>query len=61
MPKGGKREGAGRKPTYKKAKVQKTVRLPQRWIDILEADFGRFQTGVESLVKRYIETKKQEE
>lgn len=52
---GGKRPGAGRPPRYGEPMTQKTVRLPQGWIDRLVNEFGSFQEAIETLVKdRYL-------
>jgi hypothetical protein len=50
---GGPRPGAGRKSKYGEPMTQKTVRLPQEWIDKLTTDFDSFQEAIETLVKDY--------
>ena len=47
---GGKRTGAGRKARFGIRMTQKTVRLPQEWVDKLVADYGSFQKAIETLV-----------
>jgi len=51
---GGKRPNAGRKPRHGEPMVQKTVRLPQEWIDSLD-EFGTFQAAIETLVKNHLD------
>jgi hypothetical protein len=55
---GGKRPGAGRPTKYGTAMVQKTSRLPEHWITKLIEDFGTYQNAIETLVARYMESKK---
>lgn len=50
MTHGGQRPGAGRKPRHAQPMVQKTVRLPQEWIDRIVTEFGSVQNGIEELV-----------
>ena len=52
---GGPRPGAGRKPRHGEPMVQKTVRLPQEWIDSLLDEFGTFQAAIETLVKNHLD------
>lgn len=47
---GGVRPGAGRKPRHGTRMPQKTVRLPQEWIDELIEKYGSFQEAIEELV-----------
>ncbi len=54
-PRGGKREGAGRKPRHGERMQQKTIRLPPAWIRQLLAEFDTFQEAIETLVKTHLE------
>lgn len=51
---GGKRDGSGRPPRFGSPMPQKTVRLPQEWVDALVAEFGSFQTAIETLAARHL-------
>lgn len=51
---GGKRQGAGRKPRFSARMTQKTVRLPQQWVDRLVEEFGSFQNAIETLASRHL-------
>lgn len=51
---GGTRPGAGRKPKHGARMAQKTIRLPQAWIDQLTDEYGTFQEAVESLVSHHL-------
>jgi hypothetical protein len=51
---GGPRPGAGPKPRHGQPMVQKTIRLPQAWIDQLIAEYGSFQAALETLVQDHV-------
>lgn len=55
MPRGGKREGAGRKPVAPDGTVRTTVTLPPSVVDVLrDAGGGNVSEGVRALVAEHL-------
>lgn len=50
----------GRPAKYGEPMQVTTIRLPPTWRDWLADDFGSLQSGVETLVKEYLEAKGRE-
>lgn len=53
---GGKRQGAGRKPKHGERMAQKTIRLPRPWVDRLVAEFGSLQAAIETLSSKHLQS-----
>jgi hypothetical protein len=48
---------AGRKPDGDEAKLQKSICLEHKYINVIKKDFPNFSKGIEELIKDYIKNK----